>query len=363
MSQMELNNLRKAAAETANVKEGKWFYFNYDGVEYFKKLDTSTDARDKRLKAVLLGLIDASLKNNHEHQAAKIMDYYGMPEYEGLHLNKDELIKAGREGALIGLRRFNLDKAKKLGRKGEVQVAKSYVLFDSKHEMIDLVLEKAQSRYPAMSAYYQQLLVLAHKGGIADNVADHSVDEVVAALNTAAEENHEKTVAKREKQGRPYGAGMFFTRRQAEGLLKCLNESKTFGRRGAGLKTERIGEVYRHIATNQDCTITDYRGIHDVDVKLADGTILTGINYYAVKNGTFKIPGAVKCTGYVKRRDLKKKDFRKGEVFTHKRTGQKITVVSYNDSHNVDVQFEDGTVVRGCEYRAAKNGTVKYPKH
>ena len=51
---------------------------------------------------------------------------------------------------------------------------------------------------------------------------------------------------------------------------------------------------------------------------------------------------------------------RLGETNINKK-GQKMTIITYRSSTNIDVQFDDGTIVRHKEYNAFKNGRIRNP--
>lgn len=78
------------------------------------------------------------------------------------------------------------------------------------------------------------------------------------------------------------------------------------------------------------------------------------------------------------RRMTKWNDFQKGQfnyaymfhkVWTSDRIGTKLrmnnglaaTVVEYVNSHNMDIQFEDGAIAYGVSWRDYKNGNVSHP--
>lgn len=97
-------------------------------------------------------------------------------------------------------------------------------------------------------------------------------------------------------------------------------------------------------------TIIDYRKYDDLDVQFEDGTIVTGKGYGSFKNGSIENPMARQRV----------KDAHVGEVVQAK-NGQKMTLMAYHSTRNVDIQFEDGTMVYGVRYRYFKMGSIANP--
>ena len=120
---------------------------------------------------------------------------------------------------------------------------------------------------------------------------------------------------------------------------------------------DRIGEV--NIATNrQKMTIIDYRDSHDIDVQFEDGTIVKNRTYVCFKNGNIRNPNKPPIIY----RNSKNKDKRIGEISISK-IGQKMTIIAYRNCDNIDIQFEDGTIVINKTYNNFKNGTIKHPNN
>lgn len=171
-------------------------------------------------------------------------------------------------------------------------------------------------------------------------------------------------------------------------------------------KTERVGET--NIATNgQKMTILKYRKNTDIDVVFEDGTVVVGKTYLNFKNGNIKNPNCtladlmvgtesmsaegelVKIAEYSNARNIsvtfsksnvtKKTDmrtFRKkqlkkatGNSLADKRigetsiatNGQKMTIVAYRNANDIDVEFEDQTLVTNTRYDRFKCGYIKNP--
>lgn len=94
-------------------------------------------------------------------------------------------------------------------------------------------------------------------------------------------------------------------------------------------------------------TIIAYRSNKDIDVQFEDGTIVTNKAYIHFKSGTIKNP-------YKDALD------RVGEVRVAN-NGQKMTIIAYHDYYNVDICFEDDTIVYAKCYKDFKNGAILNP--
>ena len=114
------------------------------------------------------------------------------------------------------------------------------------------------------------------------------------------------------------------------------------------LLNKRIGE--NNIAYNgQKMTIIAYRGCRDIDIQFEDGTIVTNKNYKAFIIGKIKNPNLLL-------------NIRIGE--THiANNGQKMTIIAYRKSNDIDIQFEDGTIVTNKSYKEFIDGVIKNPNY
>jgi hypothetical protein len=110
-------------------------------------------------------------------------------------------------------------------------------------------------------------------------------------------------------------------------------------------KRIRTGETIE--ANNgQKMTIVAYNNADDIDVQFEDGTVVCNKDYYSFQHGEIKNPNYYKS--------------RIGETQIAP-NGQLMTIIDYRGSHDVDIQFEDGTIVKGRGYANFKNGSIEYP--
>lgn len=105
----------------------------------------------------------------------------------------------------------------------------------------------------------------------------------------------------------------------------------------------RIGEQ-RQMSNGMYATIIAYRTARDIDVQFEDGTIVTNKNYRLFKEGNI---------GY----------------YTHHlneirvmNNGMKAKVIAYRTHLDIDIEFEDGTVVKNRQYYLFKIGNIGYPQ-
>lgn len=94
--------------------------------------------------------------------------------------------------------------------------------------------------------------------------------------------------------------------------------------------------------------IITYRNSQDIDVQFEDGTVVEHIQMSKFKKGQVRNPNFIKnkvlSTTYVAN------------------NGQTLHVINFRTLFDVDVQFEDGTVVEHVQFSKVKNGEVRNPE-
>lgn len=109
----------------------------------------------------------------------------------------------------------------------------------------------------------------------------------------------------------------------------------------------RLNETNR--ANNgQLMTIIAYRSSTDIDVRFEDNTIVEHKSYYCFKNGQIKNPNYIYITK------------RLNETITNV-NGEKVTIIAYRNCNDIDVKFEDGTIVTHKYYNVFKKGKILNP--
>ena len=112
----------------------------------------------------------------------------------------------------------------------------------------------------------------------------------------------------------------------------------------------RVGEVIT--ATNGlTATIIAYRSSVDLDVQFSDGVIKTHITYGQFAKGQIKHPD-ITCNNRVVSR------IGETNIATN---GMQIRIIKYRNSDDVDIEFEDGVVVTHRAYRSFKTGKLAHP--
>ncbi len=115
----------------------------------------------------------------------------------------------------------------------------------------------------------------------------------------------------------------------------------------------RVGET-RQSFNGQMMTIIAYRTYDDLDVRFEDGTIVEHIRYNNFQSGYVKNPNHIILP------PQQRIKFRVGAKSTAK-NGLEMTIIAYRNCNDVDVQFEDGTVVYNISYGNFIKGKVKHP--
>jgi hypothetical protein len=119
------------------------------------------------------------------------------------------------------------------------------------------------------------------------------------------------------------------------------------------VKKDRVGEVNR--ANNgMLMKIVAYRSSYDIDIQFEDGVIVYNKQYSNFKRGCISHP-KVKTD-----RALFLKD-RVGEEGISN-DGMKMKIITYRTNHDIDVQFEDGSKAYNKSYGNFKKGKIKSPK-
>ena len=143
-----------------------------------------------------------------------------------------------------------------------------------------------------------------------------------------------------------------------KGLIENPNAKITMHHNLLRLKTIRIGETMTS-SMGETMTIIDYRNTTDIDVKFEDGTIVEHKKYCNFKKGNVENPNNPnsRCN-YLQ--DIKK--IRVGET-AYSSKGQKMTIIRYHSYADLDVQFEDGTIVTNRDYNNFKLGCIRNPNY
>ena len=137
---------------------------------------------------------------------ARFENFYGMPEFANFEQSyyHDGLVTA----AMISVEKafvdyyiddavtLALDKLKRIG---------AFLGNNLKHTLMDTALEFSKEYYPLATRYYQESLILAHKGGIHGYIANCSIEEVYEAINYAKRCNNEKTTSARIQKAKRRG--------------------------------------------------------------------------------------------------------------------------------------------------------------
>ena len=117
-------------------------------------------------------------------------------------------------------------------------------------------------------------------------------------------------------------------------MSKRINESLS--------KEFRLGQIG---VSNKELimTIIAYRNAIDIDVQFEDGTIVESKTYNSFLNGT-----------------IANLNYRIGETNINNK-GLKMTIIAYRNANDIDVQFEDGTIVENKQYSNFLKGAIAYP--
>lgn len=111
----------------------------------------------------------------------------------------------------------------------------------------------------------------------------------------------------------------------------------------------RVGTTVK--ANNgQLMTCIKYHDSNDITIRFDDGTIISHKKWASFESGNIRNPNRITLIG----------PSRLGEINVAN-NGQKIKIVVYRKAMDLDVQFEDGTIVQHKNYRAFKSGSISNP--
>ena len=120
----------------------------------------------------------------------------------------------------------------------------------------------------------------------------------------------------------------------------------------------RVGETNINSDGLNMCIIK-YITANNIDVQFDDGTIVFHKDYHAFKRGSIKNPNYIKPK-IEKTKDIKPIINRIGETSLAK-NNQKMTIIAYRARNDIDIQFEDGTIVTNKRYQHFITGEIKNP--
>ena len=110
----------------------------------------------------------------------------------------------------------------------------------------------------------------------------------------------------------------------------------------------RVGEI-SYSKKGELMTIIAYRKSNDIDVKFEDGTIVRNKTYNNFIEGLISNPN-FSSSKYI------------GRTSIHKKTGQKMTIVAFRSCSDLDIKFEDGTIVYNKSWQNFRLGKINYSK-
>lgn len=109
----------------------------------------------------------------------------------------------------------------------------------------------------------------------------------------------------------------------------------------------RIGET-RTMSNGKEATIIAYRGANDIDIQFEDGTIRKGVRYQHYKDGKVKDS----------ENSLRQERLNQPYIMSNEK---EVTIVRYRNCMDIDIQFDDGTIVT-TQYNALINRLVHKEK-
>lgn len=117
-------------------------------------------------------------------------------------------------------------------------------------------------------------------------------------------------------------------------------------------RLERVGREFTTRA-GRKIQVIEYISAKDCTVQFDDGFVLPHVTYRNARMGTVLHPNLDHPNNW-------RGSSRIGEVHYAEDNGMKYRIIEYCNCNKVDIQFEDGKIVRNQKYHAIKAGKVKY---
>lgn len=114
-------------------------------------------------------------------------------------------------------------------------------------------------------------------------------------------------------------------------------------------KEKRVGER-KQMNNGMFAEIIQYYSCKNITVKFEDGNIRRRVKYGDFERGRVsnKKNGKVNLLKYIGEEQMMK-------------CGMKVKIIAYRKTNDIDIEFEDGYIKRGCSYHSFKNGNIKNP--
>lgn len=119
-------------------------------------------------------------------------------------------------------------------------------------------------------------------------------------------------------------------------------------KKGNDVKEDRIGKKF-NLSNGDVAEIIDYNGAFDVTVKLSSGLILSNISYQSLVKG---------CNITLRSKGIISKYLNSVIMMSN---GLRARILNYRTSKDIDVEFEDGVVVKNRYLKCFKEGATKHP--
>lgn len=115
---------------------------------------------------------------------------------------------------------------------------------------------------------------------------------------------------------------------------------------------DRTGET-RIMKCGQKATIINYCNCKSIDIQFEDGTIVYNKLYSEFKRNAIGHPNINTRTAKFTKNHINE--------IRMMNCGQKATIINCNNSSNIDIQFEDGTIVYNKTYGEFKRNNIGHP--
>lgn len=108
-----------------------------------------------------------------------------------------------------------------------------------------------------------------------------------------------------------------------------------------------VGET-RPMNCGMEATIIAYRGSKDIDVQFQNGEIATRKSLSNFRRGAISYPSSQEMINRIGEKNMM-------------HCGMRATIIAYRSSKDIDIQFEDGTIIQNKMYGNFKTGRIEHP--
>lgn len=175
------------------------------------------------------------------------------------------------------------------------------------------------------------------------NIAKNGMTMIIIAYKNSADINIQ------------FSDGVIVYNKTYQNFKKGSIEHPVVKNKYKNLLSNRVGE--RSTATNGlMMTIINYRRSDDIDIQFSDGIIIKHKAYREFKNGNIAHPDI--NIDKIKNTKYKNKYINQINTMSN---GMTAKIIEYRNASDIDIEFEDSTIIKHTSISKFESGTIKHP--